>query len=201
MFNMVISEDILFQNGAVVNSYNAKEIIFSEGNYSKCYYQIQDGTVKISTNFDNGKEFVHGFPFKGHCFGESYLLSNKPLAISATALTSCTIISLKKSDYLDLVKNKPEILLDVNCYTAERLHFRYLISSFLAISDPIIKIQKLLDHVKDYFDFSEQYSFQVPYTRIQLASLTGLRVETTIRILKKMQTLRLLKIENGKIYY
>lgn len=198
---MIIPEDILFQHGAVIKNYSKYEIIFSEGHSSKYYYQIQEGTVKISNLFDDGKEFVHGFPFKGHCFGESYLFIDKPYAISATALNSCTIICLAKDAYLNLVKNNPELMFNVNRYTAERLHFRYLVSSFLAISDPIIRIQKLLNHLKDYFGYSEPYSFHVPFTRHQLASLTGLRVETIIRVIKKMQTLKMLKIEHSKIYY
>ncbi|KFE97566.1 hypothetical protein IX39_20055 [Chryseobacterium formosense] len=198
---MIIPEELLFQHGAVVKNYSESEIIFSEGHSSKYYYQIQEGTVKISNIFGDGKEFVHGFPFKGHCFGESYLLTDKPYAISATALTACTIICLAKDAYLNLVKNNLEVLRDVNRYTAERLHFRYLISSFLAISDPLMRIQKLLDHLKDYYGYSEPYSFPVPFTRHQLASLTGLRVETIIRVIKKMQALQILRIEHSKIYY
>lgn len=198
---MVIPEDLLFQHGAVVKTYSENEIIFSEGSFAKNYFQIQEGTVKISNTFDDGKELVHGFPFNGHCFGESYLFTDTPFGMNATALTACTIISLTKTHFINLVKNKPGIMLDVNRYTAERLHFRYLVSSFLAISDPMIKIQRLLDHLKNYFDYTEPYSFQVPYTRYQLASLTGLRVETFIRVIKKMQALELLKIESSKIYY
>lgn len=198
---MVIPEELLFQHGAVLKNYSENEIIFSEGFRSKYYYQIQDGTVKINNIFDDGKEFVHGFPFNGHCFGESYLFTNKPFAINAIALTSCTIIILAKASYLNMVVKRPEILLDVNKYTAERLHFRYLISSFLAISDPVIKIKKLLDHLKDYFGYVEPYSFQIPFTRYQLASMTGLRVETVIRVIKKMHALELLKINHSKIYY
>lgn len=198
---MIIPEDLLFQHGALLKSYSESELIFSEGSTSKYYYQLQEGTVKICNIFDDGKEFVHGFPFKGHCFGESYLLTDKPYAINATALTTCSIVCLTKDAYLNLVKENQEVLLDVNRYTAERLHFRYLVSSFLAISDPLIRIQKLLDHLKDYFGYSEPYSFHVPFTRHQIASLTGLRVETIIRVIKKMQALKLLKIDRSKIYY
>lgn len=198
---MVISEDILFEHGAEVKSYSENEIIFSEGSLTKKYFQIQEGIVKINNTFDDGKAFVHGFPFKGHCIGESYLYTDKPYGINATALAPCEIIILTKSQYFTLIQKKPEIILDVNGYTAERLHFRYLVSSFLSIKDPVIKIQKLLDHLKNYFGHTEPYSFQVPYTRYQLATLTGFRLETIIRVIKKMQSLKILKIENSKIYY
>ncbi len=198
---MIIDEELLLRHGAVLKSYNENDVIFREGSLAKYYYQIQEGIVKISNTFDDGKEFVHGFPFTGHCFGESYLLTNKPYAIDAIALKPCVIICLLKEAYLDLVVNNPQVLLDVNRYTADRLHFRYLISSFLAISDPLIKIQKLLDHLKDYFGYTKPFSFQVPFTRNQLASLTGMRVETIIRVIKKMNALEVLRIEHSKIYY
>lgn len=52
---MVISEELLIQHGAILKSYFHNEVIFSEGDRSKYYYQIQDGTVKISNIFDDGK--------------------------------------------------------------------------------------------------------------------------------------------------
>jgi CRP-like cAMP-binding protein len=76
-----------------------------------------------------------------------------------------------------------------------------MISSFLAISDPIIKLQKLFDHLKKYFGFEEVYSFLIPYTRQQIATLTGLRVETVIRYIKKMQEQKLVRLDSTKIYY
>ncbi|MFC3158113.1 helix-turn-helix domain-containing protein [Chryseobacterium arachidis] len=46
-----------------------------------------------------------------------------------------------------------------------------------------------------------KYSFVVPFTRSQLASLTGMRVETIIRTLKKMEKLHMVKIEQSKVHY
>jgi hypothetical protein len=46
-----------------------------------------------------------------------------------------------------------------------------MISSFLAISDPIIKLQKLFDHLKKYFGLKSLF-FPDSYTRQQIATLT-----------------------------
>ncbi|HAO26529.1 MAG TPA: Crp/Fnr family transcriptional regulator, partial [Chryseobacterium indologenes] len=45
------------------------------------------------------------------------------------------------------------------------------------------------------------YSFLIPYTRQQIATLTGLRVETVIRYVKKMEEQKLVKLDSTKIYY
>ncbi|WP_294303128.1 Crp/Fnr family transcriptional regulator [uncultured Chryseobacterium sp.] len=198
---MVISEEILLEHGAILQDFAQEEFIFREGGFSQYYFQIRAGVVKINNFFEDGKEFVHGFPYEGHCFGETYLLTDKPYAVNAIAVTDCTVIRLDKKSYLDLIHQQPQIFFKVSRYSAERLHFRYVISSFLAILDPQIRIQKLLDYLKGYFGYQEKYSFLVPFTRYQLASLTGMRVETLIRTVKKMEKLDILRIDNTKIYY
>ncbi|MBO9690754.1 Crp/Fnr family transcriptional regulator [Chryseobacterium sp.] len=198
---MIICEELLFSRGASLESYEAGETIFQEGTAAKYYFQIRYGTVKLNTLLEDGKEFVHGLPFDGHCFGESYLFTSHHYAVNAVAVTNCEIIRISKTRFLEILLEKPALMLEINKYTADRLHFRYMISSFLAISDPIVKLVKLFDHLKKYFGFEEAYSFLIPYTRQQIATLTGLRVETVIRYVKKMQEQKLVKIESSKIYY
>ncbi|WP_294286532.1 Crp/Fnr family transcriptional regulator [uncultured Chryseobacterium sp.] len=198
---MVISEEILLEHGGIVQDFALDDFIFKEGGFAQYYFQIRSGVVKINNFFEDGKEFVHGFPFEGHCFGETYLLTDKQYAVNAIAVTDCTVIKLDKKIYLNLIHQQPNLFFKVSRYTADRLHFRYVISSFLAILDPQIRIQKLLDYMKGYFGYNEKYSFVVPFTRSQLASLTGLRVETLIRTVKKMEKLNILRIDNTKIYY
>ncbi|WP_343658661.1 Crp/Fnr family transcriptional regulator [Chryseobacterium sp.] len=198
---MIICEELLFSRGASLESYEAGETIFQEGTAAKYYFQIRYGTVKLNTLLEDGKEFVHGLPFDGHCFGESYLFTSHHYAVNAVAVTNCEIIRISKTRFLEILLEKPGLMLEINKYTADRLHFRYMISSFLAISDPIVKLVKLFDHLKKYFGFEDAYSFLIPYTRQQIATLTGLRVETVIRYVKKMQEQKLVKIESSKIYY
>ncbi|ASE61525.1 Crp/Fnr family transcriptional regulator [Chryseobacterium indologenes] len=198
---MVICEDLLFSHGAQITEYNAGDYIFQEGTSAKFYFQIKGGTVKLNTFTEEGKEFVHGLPFDGHCIGESYLFTEHNYAVNAIAVSDCKIIKLPKSKFLPVLLEKPALLLKLSNYTADRLHFRYMISSFLAISDPTVKLKKLFDHLKNYFGFEETYSFLIPYTRQQIATLTGLRVETVIRYVKKMEEQKLVKLDSTKIYY
>ncbi|MGG7549205.1 Crp/Fnr family transcriptional regulator [Chryseobacterium arthrosphaerae] len=198
---MIICEDLLFSNGARLEKYNAADTVFEEGTAAKYYFQIKFGTVKLNTFLEDGKEFVHGLPFDGHCIGESYLFTGHSYAVNAIAVTSCEIIKIPKDQFLKILLEKPALMLEISRYTADRLHFRYMISSFLAISDPIIKLQKLFDHLKKYFGFEEMYSFLIPYTRHQIATLTGMRVETVIRYVKKMNEQKLVRLDSTKIYY
>ncbi|KQR91832.1 hypothetical protein ASG01_12555 [Chryseobacterium sp. Leaf180] len=199
---MVIDEKVLFSEGAVMQNYHPDEIIFREGTTAKYYYQITEGIVKMTTVLENGKEFVHGFPFEGHSLGESYLFSSKEYAVNAIAVSQVKLLKIDREKLHAILRKNPELYLDLYKYSADRLHFRYVVSTFLCMTDPVEKILILLNYMKTFFsDSSEEFTFQVPYTRSQLALLTGLRVETVIRTVKKLEKAGTVIIKNKKIYF
>ncbi len=71
---MIICEDLLFSNGAKLEKYNPADVVFEEGTSAKYYFQIKCGTVKLNTFLEDGKEFVHGLPFDGHCIERAICL-------------------------------------------------------------------------------------------------------------------------------
>lgn len=111
------------------------------------------------------------------------------------------MIKLPKDVFTSMIEKHPDLAAKVNRYTADRLHFRYIISSLMIVSNPCERLIRLLDYLKEYFGFKEKFSFLVPFTRAQLCALLGLRVETVIRTLKKCKPVILLKLKHTKIYY
>jgi CRP-like cAMP-binding protein len=198
---MVIAEDVLFSSDAEVQNFKMNDIIFNEGDQPKYYYQIISGMVKLNNYFEDGKEIIHSVPFDGHCFAESFLISDKRYPINAVALNDCEIIKLEKSKFIQLIKTDPDLLLKLYEYSAERMYYRYIMFNAISITQPLAKIERVLDSFKTYNKLSEPYSYQVPFTRQQLAALAGLSVETVIRAVKKMEKEKTVKIENGKIFY
>ncbi|WP_394666647.1 Crp/Fnr family transcriptional regulator [uncultured Chryseobacterium sp.] len=197
---MIICENLLFSHGAELQHYNSGDYIFKEESTPKYYLQIKTGMVKLSSFLEDGKEFIHGIPFDGHCLAETYIFHNKKYAVNGVAITDCEIIRLEKSKFLKLLLEKPELLLSVYSYTADRMRYRHITAAPFSFRDPITKLTLIMSHVKTHFGFEEQFSFVVPYTRQQLASLTGMRIETVIRAIKKMEQQNKVKIDNSKIY-
>ena len=70
---MIIDENLLFSHGAELQTYTSGDFIIKEDSTPKYYLQIKTGTVKLSSFLEDGKEFIHGIPFNGHCFAETYL--------------------------------------------------------------------------------------------------------------------------------
>lgn len=197
---MVISENILLENGGEIIKYQSNDFLFKKNSFAEYYLQIKKGNVKISvTNF--GKEFLCGLPYEGVCIAEAYMFINEKYPFNARAISDCEIIRLKKTKFHTLIKKHPSLLIDIYSHTAERAHYNNLMLPMLGILSPLEKIVILLDYIKNIYTFGDKKNFIIPYTRQQLASLIGLRLETVVRTIKKMERLKLLTILEGKIHY
>ncbi|REC78461.1 Crp/Fnr family transcriptional regulator [Chryseobacterium elymi] len=197
----MIVEDLLISFGAETKVYKSRDIIFREGELSMFYYQIEKGQVKINNYTEDGKEFIQNIFSDGHSFGESLLFVDRPYPMNAVAIKDSQIFKLPKSSFLNLINENQEVSLNIYQCMAERMYYKYMMLYNLSFQNPMLKLKQLMEYFKSYYEDKTPYSFQVPLTRQQLASLTGLRVETVIRAIKSMEKDKILKIENRKIMY
>ncbi|WP_330747004.1 Crp/Fnr family transcriptional regulator [Chryseobacterium sp. CP-77] len=198
---MSINENLLITYGAHYVEYGVDQIIFDEGNIPKFYYQVVEGIVELKNYQEEGREFIHNILSSGQCFGESLLFNERTYPMTAVAQTPCKILRLSKRIFLELLQQNPEVSLSIFKCLSERLYYKYIMLYNISSHNPSQQLKALLDYYQDYnFNDSEQ-SNKIPLTRKQLANLTGLRVETVIRSIKKMEKDQKLKIKKGKIYY
>ncbi|MEF9479290.1 helix-turn-helix domain-containing protein [Chryseobacterium sp. 1B4] len=85
-------------------------------------------------------------------------------------------------------------------YLSDRLFYKYVMLFNNSAIDPVLKIKSLMDYYKESSLNQRPYSYQVPLTRQQIANLTGLRVETVIRTIKKMADDGILKLDGRRIF-
>lgn len=199
---MVIEELILESLGADTEDHATGSTIFSEGSTPNYYFQIVDGGVKLNNYNENGKESIQDILGNGESFGESMLFMDKPYPVNAVALLPSKILKLPKHKFLDLLEKHPGNYLDTIKSISNSMYFRYVMGQYLSSQDPVSKLKSFMDYLKGLqTSCQEPYSFQIPFTRQQIASFTGLCVETTIRTLKAMERNKIVKIQNHKVLY
>ncbi len=198
---MNIDRELLSQYGAENKQYLKDELIFREDDYALYYFQIITGKVKLNNYNDEGREFIHNILGENQSFGDSVVFFDRKYSMNAIALTPSEILQLPKHNFMDLLKDHPEVSLEMNRCLAQKLYFKSIMMQHLTSLNPTLKIKGILDYLKSYHQNEEQFSYPVEITRQQLANLTGLRVETVIRTLKKMQKENMLRIDNKKIMY
>lgn len=162
---MVIKEEILHSVGAITRHYNPSDIIFSEGDIPKYYYQIVKGEAKLNNYSDDGKEVIQTLLEEGQSIGESLLFIDKLYPINAVAITKCTVLRLPKTVFIDLIKLYPDISINMNKTLSQKLYFKLIMSQNLSSQNPSAKLKVLMDYLKSFQKEQSRYSFMIPLTR------------------------------------
>jgi CRP-like cAMP-binding protein len=197
---MQIDIDLLFSWGAVAKKYKKNEIIFDEDEDAHFYYQIIEGSVRMFNSNDEGKEFTQGLFCKGNSFGEPPLFIDQPYPSKAITIQDSTIIKLSKDKFLKILDEYPSIQKSFLILLANKIHSKSNTSKEIINQKPEFRIVAFLNTHKKKSECCNE-KVLIPYTRQEIANFTGLRVETVIRVLCKMNTCDKLEIVNHKIYY
>ncbi|ANF52661.1 hypothetical protein A0O34_20030 [Chryseobacterium glaciei] len=198
---MNIDMELLRTFSGETKEYKKGEIIFREGDHALYYFQIEEGKVKLNNYNDDGKEFIQNIFGKNQSFGDSMLFLEKFYPINAICLENSKITRVPKHNFLELLRIHPEICLGMNACLSQRLYYKILMTQNMSSTNPILRLKGLMEYLKSYYEDDCQHCFHIELTRQQIANLTGLRVETVIRVLKRMEKESLLKIVNRKILY
>ncbi|MBL1221101.1 Crp/Fnr family transcriptional regulator [Chryseobacterium sp. L7] len=198
---MNIDENTLYSSGGEIRVYKKGEQIYREGDHALYYFQIKTGKVKLNNYDEDGKEFIQNIFGGKQSFGDSMLFLDKFYPTNAVCIQPTEIIRVPKDRFLKLIKSYPDLSLEMNACLSQRLYFKAVMLQNMASLNPVSRLTGLLDYLKSYHDDSCGNCFQVELTRQQVANLVGLRVETVIRVLKKMEKEGSVKIENRKIVY
>lgn len=196
----MINTDLLIAWGAAFKKVQAGEIIFSEGSEAQFYHQLESGIIKWVNIDEAGTEFIHNIITAGESFGELPLFDDQPYAASAVADVDSVILRLHKSTFRQLLHENPDILFSFTKLMAERLRYKFFISKQVAAHKPEQTLSSLLNHFKKSNLHLCPDCSQLKLTRQQLASMTGMRVETVIRTMRSMHEQGRLKIKGGKVY-
>lgn len=206
MTPMIDKSRILAYSGELI-TLKKNEILFREGNKAIYYFQLEQGALKMVTNSTDGREFIQGIFSSGDSFGEPPLFSNFSYPSTAIALEDSRVIRLPKDNFFNLLQENFDIHLKLNEVLCNRLRYKSMILSDISFHDPEHRIMSLLKHLKGGTVSGDATRrvirtarpYVVPFTRQQLADMSGLRVETVIRAVKKMQEKGKLEIIGRKI--
>lgn len=193
----MISEEVLAHFGAIKVHFKKDEPIFSEGARANFFYQISKGEVKMFNRTEQGKEFTQGIFKKGKSFGEPPLFADFPYPAGAKANKPTTLLRLSKNQLFQLLRAEPQIHLKLTQILCERLNYKSMRLKEVSIYSTEHRILTLLHYLKK--EAGERDKYEVKLTRMEISELTGLRVETVIRTIKKLENDKKLSIINRKV--
>lgn len=193
--SMLIDYNILIAYGGVAKKIPKGEYIFQEGGMPLYYYQVLEGSVKVYTANDAGKELIQGVYLEGQSFGEPPLLLDKPYPSTAEAAFDSIIIRLPKEGFLNILNDFPEMNIRFLYAFADRIYKKSSAVQIWIRNTPEEKILQFFQTLKH-----DKKDTHIPYTRHQIACHTNLRTETVIRTLKRMEREGKIIIRNHKLF-
>lgn len=199
---MAIKEELLITFGAEIIHLPQSEFLFKENTAPAYYFQIKEGKIKLTNIKPGDGEFIQNIHEKGESVGEVFLFcKHHRYPVNAVASDNCTIFKLERSKLLELLKSDFSTQLEFLNSCAKRTYYSYVFLNSLTLENATHQLLTILDQLKESENKTEKFSYKIPYTRKELSSLTGLRIETVIRILKRLQSEEVVKILKGRVFY
>jgi len=118
-----------------VCKYKKDDLILLELEEGNSLFIIAKGSVKISRMSDSGKEVILAILGTGDFFGELSLMDGLARSANVTAIEDSEVLVLRRDDFLELIKEYPEITISLLKELAKRIRK----------SDAQIKSLSLLD--------------------------------------------------------
>ncbi len=198
----MIAESLLKKYKAKLVTFKKNGIIFSTGEAAANFYIVKSGRIKMVTYSRDGREFVQGYFIDGQSFGEPPFFNRLPYPSSGVAVVDSEVWKCSYENFMRLLRENFEIHLKLTEVLSGRLVYKSMMLSELAGEEARHRLTTLIEYFRGERGTPVSEIYTVPFTRQQLADMTGLRVETVIRTIKAMERDGVLRLtEGGKILW
>jgi CRP-like cAMP-binding protein len=156
----------------------------------------------MATYSGDGREFVQGYFVDGQSFGEPPFFNHMPYPSSGIAVVNSEVWKCPYDPFMQLLRDNFDVHLKLTQVLSGRLVYKSIMLSELAGEEAEHRIATLIEYFRKEDGSGPETIYIVPYTRQQLADMTGLRVETVIRCVKGMEQKGILRLTDaGKILW
>ncbi|MFC1981794.1 Crp/Fnr family transcriptional regulator [Chloroflexota bacterium] len=180
-------------NLTLERGFMSNEFIFWEGDAPESFYIIAEGKVKVFKHSSLGREFIIAFFGPGEMFGEVAVFENKPYPASAQAVAETRVLGIKREDFLSFLAKRPQVALRIINILGGRLRDAQSRLRDLAGE----RVEQRLASV--LLMLSSKLGDTLPFTRQEIADMTGTTTETVIRLMSHLKDRGIIRSTRGKV--
>jgi len=173
--------------------YAPGEPIFWEGDASDWLYIVGEGRVKVAKYTSSGKELIVAIFGPFNAFGEVAVFDGIPYPASASAVEDTTVLRIRRDDLLGFLGQNPSVALKIINLLGSRLreaHDRLRDMAGERVEQRIANVLLML---------SAKMGSQIPFTRQEIADMTGTTTETVIRTTTRFKDQGVINTNRGEI--
>jgi CRP-like cAMP-binding protein len=178
---------------AVERNFMSSEFIFWEGDAPAWFYIVIEGQVKVIKHSSSGKEFIIAFFGPGEMIGEVAVLENKPYPASAQSIARTRVIGIRQEAFLAFLASRPQVALRIINVLGGRLRDAQTRLRDLAGE----RVEQRL--ASTLLMLSSKLGLTLPFTRQEIADMTGTTTETAIRVMSRLKESGVIRSTRGKV--
>lgn len=196
----LLDDDLIYKTKAESKRYYKGDIILNEGDRSQHFFYLKHGELSVFNFTEKGKELLQHKVKESHFFAEPAILLGEPVPGNVEVCSDkVEIIKIERERLICYLKENPEKLFEFTMSVAYKSIKKSLLLKQIVLFNPEDRIAlQLSDFKREHGQDGEKV--MINYTRKELSHMTGLRIETVIRTIKKMEKEGKLEIVSGKIY-
>ncbi|MBP6002229.1 MAG: Crp/Fnr family transcriptional regulator [Pyrinomonadaceae bacterium] len=175
----------------------ANEHLFFEGEDATFLPIVLSGKIKMVRYPEPGKEIIIGVFRSGEIFAIPPAMDGKRFPATAVAIVESQVLLIPRSDFLDLMRTSAEFSSMVTGQMCGILRERAQTVQILATSSAEQRIANVL--LRLVGDMNGDVVKKIPHRRQDIAEMSGLSLETTIRVVRKLAAKGCFQIVRGRI--
>ncbi len=186
---------------AGIKQYAKGELIFAEGKEATCFYIVASGQVKLYKISAQGKEQILHIVNPGETFAEAVMFSGGHYPAFSETLSHSRLIHLPKEAFLQLIKQNPQLSLNMLATLSKLLRRLNRLVEELSLKDVSSRLaQYLIEQSRQTGQPTETgVQLELDASKTQLASRLGTISETLSRTLRKLKQAGIIQVKGNLI--
>jgi len=165
----------------------AEQAIYFEGDPASHLYLVAMGKVKLMRNAASGREVLLDILRGGEYFGNLSTLGGQGYSETAIAQTDCCILQISAENFEKILNRHPDVTMKVLKAVGERLEQSQEVVKQLSVYTADQRIAATLVRLTKKWGEQRQEGvlIELPFSRHDLAAMTGTTVETVSRVMSR----------------
>ena len=190
--------ELLTHNKTHFNFKKGQSIFYENGNVQGIYC-IYSGKVIIHKHSDDREQIVR-LAKPGSWIGYRALLSGEKYAASATAIENTTVCFIPVQVFIGTLKDNSSLAFKAMRLLAQNLGESESLLTSMVHKQASGKVAESLLTLIDFYGYEEDgVTINAPFSRENLAAISGITTETAIRILSVFNKKKFVKLQGKKI--
>ncbi len=178
-------------------SYGFDQTIFSEGDKATFLPIVLSGTVKMVKFPEPGKEVILGLFQAGQAFAVPPAMDGKRFPATAITTEESEVLFVPRDSFLELMETSAEFSAVITSRMCGIL--RHQVETIQILATPSAEQRIATALLRLAKERRGEFPIEIAYRRKDIADMTGLSLETTIRAVRRLAKKDCLTIASGRI--